>query len=178
MSLNQTSANDKFGIQLTSNELTYLAEQGKMFSFDADVSLSSTTETNVLYFKNPSGSGVNAKAVITYIATDSTQGIITTRFYSNPTVSANGSTLTPTNNLIETSPPASAMQIFTGPTASARGTKLISLVASVAFPCNIDNLQRTIILAPGNSLLISTQMANIGLLSSVLAHYYFQWTEE
>lgn len=160
-----------------SNDPVAFTLAGMGFSTTADASLNSSSETALLLLVNPANSGVNARAMFFYAASEATQGIITIRVYTNPTVSSNGTPLTISNNLVSESAPVSLMQAFGSPTVSANGTKRMSIVSIANGNTDLLNLAQTAILTPGNSMLLTVTATNLGLLASALTHFYMQWVE-
>lgn len=150
---------------------------GMGFSITADATLTSSTETPLLLLKNPSNATVNSRAMFFYAATDNSSGIITIRVYTNPTVTANGATLPISNNLVQAGVPSSLMTAYASPTISANGTKRITLVSVANGNTDLLNFAQTAILAPGNTMLITVSVTNLGLLASALTHFYLQWAE-
>lgn len=153
---------------------------GYGFSITADAALANTSETNLLLLKNPANSGFNGRALFLYAATDSTQGLLTTRAYVNPTVTNNGTDISSIiqNNFVgNAGNPSAIMQAFSGPTTSALGAKRISLVSAAQTSPPIHDFKQTPILAPGNSLLITGQAANLGLLANLSCHFFLEWVE-
>jgi hypothetical protein len=162
--------------QNSSDPVTFtLAGMG--FSTTGNASLNNTTETPVILLANPSNSGINARAMYFYAAPNSTQGIVTVNIYTNPTVSANGTAVTPVNNLVSASAPLSSMNLYGGPTISANGTKRLTVVTNAGADASLFNFAQTAILAPGNTMLMTVTVGNIGLLSSVNTYFYLQWVE-
>lgn len=160
-----------------SNDPIAFTLAGMGFSCTADANLNSASETPLLLLVNPANSGANARAMFFYAASEATQGIITIRVYTNPTISNNGTALPVSNNLVSTSAPSSVMQAYGSPTISANGTKRMSIVSIANGNTDLLNLAQTAILTPGNVMLLTVTANNLGLLSSALTHFYMQWVE-
>lgn len=160
-----------------SNDPVSFTLAGMGFSCTADAVLNSSTETPLLLLKNPSSSVVNARAMFFYAATESSSGIISIKIYSNPTVTSNGGNLTISNNLVQSGVPTSAVNAYSGPSVSANGTKRLTVVSVANGNTNLLNFAQTAILAPGNSMLVTVSVTNLGLLASANTHFYLQWVE-
>jgi len=114
-----------------------------------------TSETAFMLLSNPATSGkslfmFNQNMSVNSAATGATAIF---RFYINPTVTTNGTTITPNNNRVNSQSPTSLMKAYSSPTVSANGTFLVDLVTS----SQIGTLQSNdfVILDPGNSLLVT-----------------------
>lgn len=160
-----------------SNDPIAFTLAGMGFSVTADSVLNSSTETALLLLTNPANSGINLRAMFFYAAAESNQGTVTIRAYSNPTVTSNGTPLPISNNLVQDGSPSSSAQAFALPTISNNGVKRISLVSVAAGNTDLLNFAQTAILAPGNSLLLTVTVNNLGLLTSALTHFFMQWVE-
>lgn len=165
------------GVPQNSNDPVAFTLAGLGFSSTGNLSLSNTTETPVLLLTNPSTNNVSARAMFLYAAPNSTQGIVTINIYINPTVSSNGTQIPTQNNLVSATAPASAMVVYGGPTISNMGTKRITVVTNANSDSSLFNFAQTAILTPGNNMLMTLTVSNIGLLSSVNTYFYMQWVE-
>ena len=161
----------------TSNDPIAFTLAGMGFSITADATLSSSTETPLLLLSNPISSLVNARAMFFYAAPEGAQGVVSIRVYTNPTVSNNGTALPIQNNLVMAGVPASSLNAYASPTVSSNGSKRITLVSVANGNTNLLNFAQTAILAPGNTMLITVSISNLGLLGSDLTHFYMQWAE-
>lgn len=111
-----------------------------------------TTETPILLFKNPNASGIKVrfiKAIFT--------GASSFYMYSNPTITTNGTALTPTNMRIKTSPVAAASTPFQSPTISANGTGIHWFSVSSQAGSFIHEMTHMPILEANNNLLITAK---------------------
>lgn len=115
-----------------------------------------TVETAFYYFKNPIGSG---KTVTFHSINLVLNGGGTGRLYVNPTVTANGTSVSSHCLNIQTSPPASVTNIFSQPTVTSNGT----FYAVSIIPAQIGDKSlifgTDIILQAGQSILLT--IANI-----------------
>jgi hypothetical protein len=152
---------------------------GNSFSVAGNISLTSTTQTAVVLLQNPLSNTINARAMLLSVSPQATQGTILSEFYTNPTLSNNGTSLIPQNSLISSSAPASAINVYSSPTVNGSnyGTLRLALVNNAGSNSFFTDLNQTIILAPGNSVLITFTASNLGLLSNVTAYYFLQWVE-
>jgi len=160
-----------------SNDPVSFSLAGFGFSANASATLSSSTETSILLLTNPSNSGKNARAMFFFAAPASSTGIVTIKGYVNPTVTNNGTALSINNNLVIAGAPSSICNAYTSPTTSNDGTLMIGLVSSANADTDMINFAQTAILTPGNSLLLTVSVANLGLLATALTYFYLQWVE-
>lgn len=131
--------------------------QGRAFTATSGVvTVSGTSETTLLYVKNPSSSPYPWCLFLSKFVNQTAGHTAIFNFYYNPTVSANG-TAAPINNLRNNpNTPASSVQVFTAPTASPLGTFVFAVgVGNVEVPS-----QLPLIVDPGESLLITTTVSN------------------
>ena len=147
---------------------------GDLYGFNDELNLpSSSTETNIVLIKNPSSSGLLASFYRFIMDCITKGGQATFRFYTNPTVTSNGTAVSIGNRHIGHAN-TSSIQVFKSPVTSSAGAKFITLSVgkdsnSFYFP-----LQGSIILAQNNSLLITGQPeANNRIVSLSAA-----WAEE
>ena len=160
-----------------SNDPVAFTLAGMGFSVTASATLNSATEVPLLLLTNPNNSTVNARAMFFFAAPAAAQGIVTVKGYTNPTITNNGNSLPIQNNLVEANPPVSAMNAYALPTVSNNGALRIGLVSNANASTDLINFAQTAILTPGNSLLITVSVNNLGLLSSALTYFYMQWVE-
>ena len=115
--------------------------------------ISGTTETAYLYLKNPSGSAKSIMITHFKFGTDSASCRSLLRIYGNPTVSANGTSLTIANTKIMSSTPSSSMEAYRSPTVTANGGVLNLDISPANSPSK--GLNRWYFVEPGNSLLVT-----------------------
>ena len=126
------------------------------FIVNEEITLTSTNETNVLYVLNPSA---NTKQLYNISLTGTsldTSVALTFRVYSNPTVSSNGTSVTPVSrNFVDGN--TSSMNVYSSPTVTSKGTKIstFSVVTSGSFELDTSSWY----LFHGNSFLITIQAA-------------------
>lgn len=165
------------GPPYNSQELLVFSLFGVTFSVNTSISLSNTTQTAALLITNPSSATVNIRLNNFYIVTSGTQGISTVTAYINPTISSNGTVLSILNTTIGNANSSSSLA-YSAPTASSMGTALFTTVFNAAGPTNgILDLKQSIIITPGNSLLFTVTMSDLGLLTSVTNYLFCQWVE-
>jgi hypothetical protein len=95
------------------------------------------------------------------------------RIYVNPTVSDNGTPLTPVCLNINGENRASAMQLFTVPTVSANGTRMMNIIQG-ATSMDVIAFPYVAILHSGQKLLITVRPNTTGVTYSM----NFFWIEE
>ena len=117
--------------------------------------VSGTSETAFLYLKNPSASDKDALVTHFKFGTDASSVRSLIRIYSNPTVTANGKSLTIANTLIKSSPPSSSMEAYKLPTTTSFGSVLNLDINPNNSPSK--GLNRWYWVEPGNSLLITAE---------------------
>jgi hypothetical protein len=117
-------------------------------------SISGTSEHPYLLLKNPAGS---QPLLITHflVGTNSASVRTITRFYANPTVTADGTGLTETNTYITASPPAALASAFMNPTISANGGILNTTISPANTPSR--GINRYYWLDGGNNLLVTIE---------------------
>lgn len=160
-----------------SNDPVSFTLAGKGFSVTGSATLNSSTETPVLLLTNPSTSSINARAIYFYAAPNSTQGIVNISIYTNPTVTSNGTQIPTSNNLVSASAPSSSMIAYAAPSVTSNGASRITMVTNSNADFSLFNFAQTAIMAPGNSMLMTVTINNLGLLSNVTTYFYLQWVE-
>lgn len=142
------------------HEGCYQTSQLKTYFVAASVNLpSSGTETRVLLIRNPSNSGkVLALSRVMGLLTNTTGSMAIIRKYISPTITATGTAVTIYSMNVGGGASASAMLVYTGPTASAVGNRFCSCLAisgtSGGKEADID-FQGMVYLQPGQDLLIT-----------------------
>jgi len=128
------------------NKQVYL---GNTFSLITSLSLGDTSEHLEFLLTNPATS---QKALFLLRRKISSSAGVYVKMYLNPTISGNGTPVTPIN-LRPAYTATSAASCYIAPSASANGT-LITADGTLNFTQVIDNL---IVIDPGSSVLISAQ---------------------
>lgn len=106
-----------------------LTKAGQIFSFStAQNAASGSTDNPILLVRNPGGSGKNIFLIDVFCGTLVANVTSAFKIFANPTITSVGTSQTPANRSIQTSPAATAMNIYTLPTLSALGTELTSFV--------------------------------------------------
>lgn len=149
---------------------------GNGFYASGSINLTNTNETDAVLVRNPSDSNTNISLCMWYFATNATQGIVTAKFYAQPTITSNGNSIT-INNCYGGSSNNSKATSFALPTISARGSQRLSMVTSALQSPPIHDFKRMLILNPGSNFLISLQVANMGVLTNITTHLFLQWVE-
>lgn len=163
-----------------SNDPITFSSAGYGFSITSEFSLGNDNESPILLLRNPNNSGYSGRALYIYAATNSTQGILTTRAYTAPTVTNTGSDI---SSLIQnnyaglTNPPIPAIKAYSGPTVSANGAKRITLVTPANTSPPVQDFKQTAILGPNQDFLVTCQAANRGLLASLSCTLFMLWVE-
>jgi len=112
-------------VELQEDSWSVLVKDGKGFVATSDaLTVTGSTETDFMLLKNPASSGkyVRFKEFLFSIDSSTTQGSIV-RFYRDPTITANGTSLA-ANKLKKSQSDTAVATIFKTPTISARGTLL------------------------------------------------------
>jgi len=122
-----TAKVDSIGNIYASGGASNAASLGKLFWLPVAVNITpANTEVNILHILNPSGSGKTViLCCVDYGFSNTTAVAARFKWYSNPTITAAGTTVTPVNGLIG-SAVTSAINTYTSPTHSARGTEMVS----------------------------------------------------
>lgn len=133
----------------------YLAN-GYVASIDS-ITLATTTETPAMLLTNAAANTVGLFSYLAAGASLTSGNSVVFKFYYNPTITSNGTALTPVN-LRFASGNLSAMTAFKAPTISANGTYLYSMQANFGSG-SVSNIIS--VLDPGKSLLVTaTASAN------------------
>jgi hypothetical protein len=129
---------------------------GLLFSAAADVNATTAGTNNpLILIKNPTESGKNIFIWSCRLGSSVTNTSMGFKFFINPTITTNGTTLTPVNRNVGGSNPATISQAFTLSTISASGTLLDIADVGQNNSSIGTNQDLTIILNPGNNLLIT-----------------------
>lgn len=149
-------------------------QSGNFIADTNAVSISSTSETPLFLMKNPNGSG--KKIVIRlfqiFAGLSSTQ-VSQWRVYLDPTITANGTSLTPQNMYFQTSPPSPVATAFKSPTISANGT-FISLFFQLAGSLNQPEQNFDFVVDPNHNVLVTVQTSSPNVNHNV----HLIWSEE
>lgn len=123
--------------------------------------IAAAAETPLLYINNPTANSVPLSVFLRKILDATTGHTCGFKFYSNPTVTVNGTVKTPTNLRVAApanTAPASGAQVFQSPTVSANGVEIGSASAG-----NTDEfLNSPIMIDAGASLLVTATPSNAG----------------
>lgn len=135
------------------------ATSEKLFSISYEWANVGTSEKNLMYILNPTGSGKNLVVMRIHFSNyDSVSSLTTLRVYANPTITVNGTALTIINRKIKTSPISSVMDAYYDPTTSDLGSLLTTgTTAGGAASGNslILDIDGGIVLEPNNRLLLT-----------------------
>jgi hypothetical protein len=129
---------------------------GAVFSVAVlNFSLATTgTENPILYMTNTSSNTVSAYIESSYCGINTANRQASFEVYTNPTVSANGTVVTPVNRAVGNSA-TSAMNVYKGPTITSNGSLISTIInAQNANSISIVDAYNLKIL-PGNSILIT-----------------------
>jgi hypothetical protein len=109
-----------------------LADTDKIFQICETITITGGgTENNFLLIKNPSGSGKKIKIIDLTLGFSNTVSVLAVfKLYASPTITTNGTSLTIKPGRIGAGTPSSAMQAYSTPTISVRGTEYINLMVS------------------------------------------------
>lgn len=109
--------------------ISALTKAGYVYTIPLAINMGSTGSTNpLILIKNPSDSGKRFYLYKITFGPTLTTTVTVLRAFSNPTITANGTTQTPVNLAIGGGFGASAMQVFSLPTISANGTLIHNFV--------------------------------------------------
>lgn len=98
-------------------------ERKRLYSVIATVNMATATEIRLILFRNPAGSGKTVylqRLQILLTNTANSSGVI--RGYIGPTITTNGTTLTPVNTNVGGGGAATITNVYSSPTLSALGT--------------------------------------------------------
>ncbi len=134
----------------------------KVFSVSTNIfPIADGAERALMLIKNPAGSGKKLEIFsISYTEVQISSARATFRAYANPTISADGTALTPVNFHIKSPPIASIMKFYKSPTVTAKGSLMHAREAGQSFTSNLE-LTNHIVLNEEQSLLI-TGLSNNG----------------
>lgn len=138
-----------------------------------------TTEVPFVLIKNPSGSGKSIYIASIFLQSDPSEAGNWSiyQIYANPTVTANGTAITPQNNTIGAGN-ASIATPFYSSTVSANGA-LLGIVQSggnnngPTFTGSVILPEQPIVIPPNNSMLVTAKAKGNG----TLCNFWFQWWE-
>jgi hypothetical protein len=154
--MNSAQIPDKSILDLNGKQ-TYLGNS--FISGVKSAAIGSTSETPYFLMINPASNGVSSsfKSMFNYVrklsVITTTSAIATFRFYYNPTVTSNGTAVTPLNLRFNPNSPASVMQTFSLPSVSSNGTFIADLAVTSGGGIGISNL--LFVLDPGQSILVT-----------------------
>mgnify|MGYP003577484269 CR=1 FL=1 len=155
------------------NDDSNLADAGKVFTMNFEVSSIGTTEIPVALFRNPSGSGKVMKLIrLTFSNVHTVTSFIRIRAYVAPTVTSDGTGLV--EGCTRIGGTAGSAQTFSSPTVSANGTRIAQWVAPAFAAPTLIPLDHLFILDANTTLLMTAQAdgTNRVLAGSLI------WSEE
>ena len=120
------------------------------------LTIGGTSETPVIFVTNPSSNVNFLVSLLRKVLAQTVGHTALFNFYANPTVSANGTALTPVNKRVDSGAPASSMLAYKSPTVSANGSLIGSLMCGNASVMESSPLA----LNPNQSLLVTVQVSN------------------
>lgn len=133
---NETSGN-QLGINAdgslnTVDASASLADSDKIFQISETITITGGgTENNFLLIRNPSGSGKRIKIIdITIGFTNTVSVLAIFKLYASPTITANGTAITIKPGRIGSGVPSSAMNAYSTPTISARGSQYLAFTVA------------------------------------------------
>jgi hypothetical protein len=149
----RTIATNALGQQIVNQSLHYNTAQQNTYDTSTNSVLVGTTETAFCLFRNPNASGKTVG-----ITSIRLTGAGTFRLYHSPTITANGTALTPVNNYVKTGTQGNVgLPTFT-PTISANGSLSKSITVSSQQGTYQLPLETLLILPANTSILITAQM--------------------
>lgn len=130
-------------------------------------------ETAQFLISNPSNSNKRMKIYQITLGTNVSTNNNIFRMYANPTVTSNGTSLTPVCLHVDGQSTASSINVYKVPTVSANGSLMMNYIApatsTVVIPCN-----HKIIIEKGQKLLITVRPNTTGVTYSINCF----WIEE
>lgn len=139
----------------TANTIAKYVEEGKVFSISTTQNMDSAgTDNPLVYIKNPSASGkvLYLYRVVLGLKVENNYGLF--KIFKNPTVTADGTSLTKTNRNIGDSN-TSSMEAYYLPTVTSNGTEILSYI-NAANANSVEILKDfSIFVQAGNSVLIT-----------------------
>lgn len=164
-----------WGLQGTTAAPAMYSHWGKtFFAATAAVSNGNTTETPLFYFTNPNGSGkvVKFRRFVLGASTTASHQVIY-NFYLNPTISANGTVVTPQGGR-QTGQAVTAVSVFSAPTASSNGNLFFTRRIWSQSTDGFEDFNHELVLDPNNKLLITTTQSASAASGFVSA----EWVEQ
>lgn len=138
------------------NDDSNLADAGRVFITNFEISAISTTEIPVALFRNPSGSGKTVKLIrLTLSNLHDTESFVRVRAYASPTVTADGTGLAELCTKFGAT--AGTATAFSSPTVSANGTFLSQWVTATFAPALMIPLDQFFILPETATILLTAQ---------------------
>lgn len=138
------------------NEDSNLADAGKVFTLNFEVSAIGTTEIPIALFRNPSGSGKTVKLIrLTLSNLHTVTSFIRVRAYASPTVTSDGTALDELCTKFGAT--AGTATGFTSPTISANGTRIAQWVVPAFAAALIIPLDQFFILGETATIIITGQ---------------------
>ncbi len=138
-------------------------EEGKGFIVTSNyITISGSTETNFILFRNPSGSGklIRIHAVAIGMLATVTGDAARVKFYRDATVTANGTALT-IRPLKKTGNNTVTLLATTAPTTSALGTIMLTRTLTQAWQDSL-HFHESFYIEANENLLITIQPSNTG----------------
>lgn len=144
---------DRNGNQIVTQSLEAHTYQSRTFAGTVDSVLIGTTQTPLCLLRNFSGSGKTLKIFNVVVS-----GSGTFRFYSNPTISANGTVSQQGNQYFVSGTQGNAGTMYTSPTITTNGTMERSYAVTAQQGALQIPIRSYIIIPANNALLITGQM--------------------
>lgn len=137
------------------------------------LALTGTTETPLALFRNPNGSGKIVRFQKIYFGPTLGNNYCEYKLYINPTITANGTTVTPVGGR-QTGQAAAIALVTHTPTISANGSLFKSIVASGLSGQTVPlDLDFNLFLDPNNSLLVTRTLSS----NATIGGTNFEWAE-
>lgn len=115
-----------FGDTVQQTLFNYLVSQDKVFTVTVSVLAAvGDADNGIVLLKNPNASGKTMRLRRIYASTDVTNTQVTFKILYAPTITLDGTAVTPRNNLIGSST-ASVMAVYSLPTLSVLGTAIFT----------------------------------------------------
>ena len=145
----------------------------RAFTVTTDInSIAGTSEHAYLLLKNPSSNDQPILVTHTVIGVDANSVRTIWRSYADPTITSDGTSLTPVNTFVGSDVPTSKITTFKDPNVSSNGTLLNMYVAPANNPSR--GINRFYFIDPSHSLLITVENSS-GNAKSFADAYWLEY---
>lgn len=131
------------------------------------------TEFPVFLLRNPVGSGRQVCIFRIFMAATTSANATLFNFYSAPTVTTNGTTITPRNLLMGSTTITPVALVTSNPTISANGNSLWPIFCQGQTPTTVFNLPELLIMPAGQTMLVTATQGLAGIINT----FAIMWIE-